>query len=72
MSLRSSTEDKNAQGKDSSHLLGMTVAVISNAFDVLRVNSVRDLSLILFSRETWWRGNCGLHRAEFRSANKTR
>jgi hypothetical protein len=29
----------------------MTLPVISNPFEALRVNSVRDLSLILFSKE---------------------
>ena len=51
MSLRAPTDDENAGGKIPRVPLGMTVSVISNPFDALRVNSVRDLSLILFLKE---------------------
>ncbi len=43
MYFRSPTETENPQGKDASHLLGMTIAVISNPFEVLGVRSVKDL-----------------------------
>jgi len=39
------------QGKDFSHPLEMTMPVISNPSAVLRINSVRDLCSLLFSKE---------------------
>jgi tripartite-type tricarboxylate transporter receptor subunit TctC len=40
------------QGKDFSHPLEMTMPVISNPSAVLRINSLRDLSPLLFQRRT--------------------
>src|SRR5512145_2509336 len=51
MTLRSPTENE-MQGKDFSHPLEMTMPVISNPPAVLRVNSLRDLSPLLFQRRT--------------------
>jgi hypothetical protein len=41
MILHSRTKNENACQKDSSHPLGMTIPVISNPFDSLRVNCTR-------------------------------
>ena len=51
MSLCSPAETENLRGKDSSHSLGMTTSVITNPFAVLRVNSERDIFLLIFSKQ---------------------
>jgi hypothetical protein len=51
---RSPTDNEKSLGKDSSHPLGMTIRNMRlhlESFGALRINSVRDLSLILFSKE---------------------
>jgi hypothetical protein len=49
--LRSPAENENARGKIPRVSLGMTLVVISNPSAMHRINSVRDLSPILFEGE---------------------